>query len=871
MRSEIESQKAILGAILMLMATCGGSHFAACQEAGGGPTGVPQPPGPSGTTTQMPSAGSQTSQSQATVSSTSGNKLPEVQVIEQQRKTKPRPKPVKPANKPKTPVVTQQPSTAPLEAPTSTPLASEVVMSPVGGSEIPIAKFPGSVSTLSSSDVTRSGATSLQNVLETRVPGIIVNDLQGNDFQTEVQFRGFSASPVDGVPQGLAVYQNGVRINEAFGDVVNWDFLPTAAVADMAVVANNPAFGLNALGGAISITMKDGFDFQGVETDVRGGSFGRIQGSIQTGARSGNYAAYMAIENIHDDGWREFSPSDIRRMYADLGFKNRDAEFHVNFTGADNFVGAVAASPVELLARDYSDVYTSPQTTKNELAMGAVNGSVALTDTLKISGVGYYRNFRQHHVDGNGSNATDCSATPGILCFNNLGGTTVTLVDPQGNTIPTPPGGSGNFVGEIDRTSQDADSFGGTLQGVEKARVLGFGNQFLLGASVDHGQVGYQTSAEIGTIGPKFVITGDGQIVANSDISPRNITSTNTYYGIYFSDTLDLTDRLSVTAGGRFNYADIRLQDNTRTAPQLNGNNKFQRFNPMAGATYQLLPGLTVYGGYSEANRAPVAAELACADPLHPCLITSFLTADPALKQVVSRTEEAGLRGEITALGNNQRIDWSLGFFHTINSDDIINVASPIAGRSSFQNAGQTQRQGIEASIDYRSDRLFLFASYNFTDATFQSQFDVNSQNNPKNPSPGNSFITTVHPGDRMLGIPAHRFKAGFDYWLTHQWRFGADLIAASNQIFFGDESNLNTPLPGYATVNLHTSYDITKNVQVYALINNVFDHKYATFGNYVGIDNASAASLGAITFTDPRTIVPAQPLAVYGGLKVMF
>jgi iron complex outermembrane recepter protein len=408
------------------------------------------------------------------------------------------------------------------------------------------------------------------------------------------------------------------------------------------------------------------------------------------------------------------------------------------------------------------------------------------------------------------------------------------------------------------------------LQGVEKSKILGHGNQFLLGGSIDHGRVGYQTSAEIGSIGPEFVITGDGQIVQNSDIAPVNITTTNTYYGLFFSDSFDVTDRLTLTAGGRYNFADIQLRDNTGLAPELNGDNKYQRFNPMAGGTYQLLPGLTLYSGYSEANRAPVAAELACADPNNPCLIASFLTGDPPLKQVVSRTAEVGLRGEIKYI-DNQRIHWNLGYFHAENSDDIINVASAINGRSFFQNAGTTLREGLDAAVDYRNDRLYLFANYNFTDARFESTFDVNSPNNPLNPTPGSDFITTVRPGDRMPGIPQHRFKAGFDYWLTREWKVGGDATFASDQIFFGDEANQNKPLAGYGVVDLHTSYDVTKHVQVYAIVNNIFDNHYATFGNYFNTDDGTAASLGTIDFTDPRTIVPATPLAAYGGIKVRF
>src|SRR5262249_21172264 len=68
-----------------------------------------------------------------------------------------------------------------------------------------------------------------------------------------------AASPLQGTPQGLAVYMQGIRVNEAFGDTVNWDLIPKVAIGRSDVWTNNPAFGLNALGGAISFQMKDGF------------------------------------------------------------------------------------------------------------------------------------------------------------------------------------------------------------------------------------------------------------------------------------------------------------------------------------------------------------------------------------------------------------------------------------------------------------------------------------------------------------------------------------------------------------------------------------------------------------------------------------
>jgi iron complex outermembrane receptor protein len=217
---------------------------------------------------------------------------------------------------------------------------------------------------------------------------------------------------------------------------------------------------------------------------------------------------------------------------------------------------------------------------------------------------------------------------------------------------------------------------------------------------------------------------------------------------------------------------------------------------------------------------------------------------------------------------SHQKVTWSLGWFRTLNTDDILNVTSTITGRSSFANAGDTLRQGLEAQVDYWSGRLFAYAGYNFVDATFQNDLTLASPNSPSADADGNIF---VHSGDRLPGVPVHKFKAGVDYGVTSKWRVGADLVAASNQIFFGDESNQNTPLGGYAKVNLHTSYDVTDHIQIYGLVDNLFDAHYGVYGTYFALEDANAASLGTITFNDPRTIVPAPPITAYGGLKVKF
>src|SRR5262249_26830465 len=156
---------------------------------------------------------------------------------------------------------------------------------------------------------------------------------------------------------------------------------------------------------------------------------------------------------------------------------------------------------------------------------------------------------------------------------------------------------------------------------------------------------------------------------------------------VYATDTFDVTSRLSVTAGGRFNLAQLKLEDQIGTA--LNGSHQFSRFNPVIGATYKITPQLNAYAGYSESNRAPTPAELACADPARPCLLDNFLVSDPPLKQVVGHTYEAGLRGNVDLGGKwggkNGRITWNLGLFRTDSDNDIIHVASDITGRGFFQ------------------------------------------------------------------------------------------------------------------------------------------------------------------------------------------
>lgn len=834
--------------------------------------------------------------------------LPPVEVIQQQPKpvqqAKPKAKAPQPAAQPAPapPVVPQPPVEA--TAPSGPLPAGTVRISPVAGSEIAIDKVPGAVSIVSGSDVQRSPDQAITGALEQKVPSAGTNSALGNPLSNDLQFRGFTASPLNGTPQGLAVYQNGVRVNEVFGDATYWDLIPTVAISDIIVTSNNPVYGLNALGGAINVITKDGFSFEGVEIDGRLGSFGYKSGSVQVGHQVNNrWGAYLAAEYIDDDGWRDLSQAEAKHLFADIGAKGDGAEVHLNYTYAKSFLGVVGPTPIDLLNARRESVFTSPQSFDNEMHMVNLNGSVAVSDKVSVSGLAFYRSFRQRRPDGNVSEAIPCDPggpDAGLLCFEENDDV---LFGTRGETVSLAslPNGADTLLGGNDSVAVDSYSYGGALQAVSKHDLFNRPNQFLIGASIDLGKAHTRSQSELGLLDPRtLVVTGLGVIIDMSqnpdldegdvEVVPVDLEVFTQYYGLYFSNTLDVTDRLAVTVGGRYNLARIELDDQLGT--DLDGQHQFERFNPMAGATYKVMPGLSIYGGYSESNRAPTPAELACADPARPCLLENFLVSDPPLKQVVGRTVEAGLRGEIQAGYSGKddwgtprfdKIGWSLGYFRTLLEDDIFTVPSPIQGRGFFINGGETLRQGLEAEINYSSDRLKMFASYALVEATFNTPIELASPDNPTG-RPCTGFMAedaedeepicvVAEKGDTIPGVPRHRIKAGFDYLMTPRFSVGADVIYTSSQYLRGDEGNDDAQIPGYAVVNARASYKVSDNMMIYGLVNNVFDTDYETFGTYFDTEALEGVRVGSTStlLENPRTLGPAAPRAFYGGVRLRF
>jgi iron complex outermembrane recepter protein len=766
-------------------------------------------------------------------------------------------------------VAAQTPPAAPTtEVPPTVvmPPIEVVGTSPLPGVGIDRDKVPSNTRSVPPPDITTQGPGGIGTALDQHLGSINVNGNQDNPYQPDIQFRGFEASPVLGTPIGMAVYQNGVRLNEPFGDNVNWDMVPDFAIDRMNVIPTNPIYGLNALGGAVVIDMKNGFTYHDGEGVASGGSFGRRQFTLQYGKQIDNVAAYIAGNAYNDQGFREFSPTQIRQLYADIGAESDQGSLHVSFTGANNDIIGVGPTPIQLVDVNRSAVFTTPQEFRNSLELVSLNGQYFADDTLSFQNNFYVRHAARRVFNGNTTDVQACDPSiPNTLC---LGDPFTVLFDTSGQPVSNVLNGA--TPGENDNSTVTSLGIGGALQGTYTAPLFDHGNHLVAGVSIDHAEVDFHSTNELGTIDPStLLVSGVGVIIAQPDgsLAPVKLATTTNYYGLYASDTFDVTPELAVTVGGRYNVAQVDLTDEIGTA--LNGNNRFTRLNPAAGATYRITPNLTAYFGYAQANRAPTAGEIACSNPSRPCSLDNFLTSDPSgLKQVIAHTYEAGVRGKLAvqAFDTPGRVDWNLGLFRTNLDDDILNVPSAIISSGFFQNIGSTRRQGIEASVAYTDKSLQVSVDYSLVDATFQSPITLSSPNNPAADANGN---IQVKPGDVLPGVPLQRLKVNADYWITDEWKIGGNLSFASGQYYFGDQSNQNPKLPGYYVVNVHTSYQITKNVEAFILAENLFDHNYATFGIFGDVTKTPLP--GVANPSDPRFISVAPPLAAFGGVRIRF
>jgi iron complex outermembrane recepter protein len=698
--------------------------------------------------------------------------------------------------------------------------AVEVVgTTPLPGIETPVDEVPSNVQIANSKQISEQHSLDISEFMDSNMGSVSVSNTVGNPYQPDVSFRGFTASPLLGTPQGISVFMDGVRMNEPFGDTVNWDLIPNNAIAGINLIpGSNPLFGLNTLGGALSIFTKNGADFPGYSATAYGGSWGRKALEFEAGGASQDKSRdYFVAGNFFDEnGWRDHSDSKVNQLFGKTRWQDEKNDLGLTLLAVNSDLHGTQALPKSMMG-NREQAYTWPDSIGNNLAMLNLKGSHFLSDDKLIGGNLYYRYNRTTGFNSNAETLTDAS---------NIS------------------------------TAAYENGFGGTLQLTLLGDLAGHKNQFVVGASADIGRTDFNSDTyEAELVGHETVT-----VHPKDKLAWVRLSADNDYYGLYATDNYSINERLFLTLSGRYNIAKVKLSGDSYdgSVNDLSGDHLYNRLNPAIGLNFNPSSTLQLYGGYNEGMRAPTPVELSCADPDHPCALPNAFAGDPPLKAVVSRTWETGARGRLTS-----NLNWNMGLYHTENSNDIQFIASDATTYGYFQNVGKTLRQGLELGLNGSVDRFSFAANYGFVDATFRTPFTALSPANSSRDTANDEI--RVNKGDYIPGIPRQTLKVRMGYEITPSWRVGSNIIAASGQYARGDENNqdVNGKVPGYTVVNLDTNYAVNDNWKLFAKVNNVFDNEYSTFG-LLG-ENIFAGNV------EEQFRTPAAPRAAWIGLTYDF
>jgi outer membrane receptor protein involved in Fe transport len=681
------------------------------------------------------------------------------------------------------------PLIAAAQEPVRIPPVVVIGTAPLPGLGKPIEQVPSNVQTFGASELDRQRTGGVAEFLNFNANSTSLGSPTGNAYQPDVSFRGFTASALLGTPQGLSVFQDGVRINEAFADVVNWDLIPKNAVASMQLLpGSNPIFGLNTLGGALTIQMKDGFRYSGLGASVSAGSFGRVEVSADGGYNDGGLAAFAAFESIDDDGWREHSSTRIRRLYTRIDGRTEQDQANLAVSLADNNLEGTQALPISMLGNP-RQAYTWPDNTENRLVFVNGNAQHAFDGDTLLEANAYYRRIRTSGVN---SNVNDNYAPPD---------------DP--------------FEAANVDTTGTTQSWGASLQGTVRREWWGAQHQVIAGFAYDAGSTDFDQSSQPAMFTDAREAVGVGPFSLDTAVK-----TTNRYAGAYVTDTIALTRAWTLALSGRYNWARIATRDETGESPAINGTSTYRRFNPAAGATWTSAGGTNVFGGVSQGMRVPSPVELTCADPNAPCTLPNIFVADPPLAPVKATTYELGVRGRPIS-----GTFYSAALYRTDLTDDIqfVSAGSGAVNAGYFRNVGDTRRQGIELTGGAAVGPFRFVARYSHLLATFETGFVENSPNNTTADADGNIVVV---PGNRLPGLPADTFRLRAD-WSQGPFAVGVSVVAAGRQYARGNENNADPggKVPGYALMALDASWQLARDWQLFARVDNLLNTRSQNFG----------------------------------------
>lgn len=737
--------------------------------------------------------------------------------------------------------------------------------SPLPGIGIEKDKLPYDVQTVTDEQLYRGQSLNLTDYMSRNLLGVNINEVQGSPFQADVTYRGFRLSGILGSSQGMSVYLDGVRVNEAFGDVVNWDMIPEAAIKNVTLVpGSNPVYGLNTLGGALAFTTKSGLTAPGTEVKLQAGSFGRMRADVAYGSKSNDgYHNFISATGFREDGWRDHSNGQLGNVFAKVGRQQDDSNWDLSLlVGRSSLLGnGLLPSTYYGTASNIEDeaggapgvrgpgmyesnrrwIYTHPDRTRNELNQLTFNFQRLLNSDTELAMNAYVRQSKRRTIGGDAEREEDGPIFEDEAALN------------YANTTSTSYGTSANLT-----------------------KIMG-SHQLTSGVAIDASRSSYGSRQA----GCDDLDASRAPIECGGAADHAQMRGKNTAVGLYASDTWEVSSTTFLTAAGRFNHA---IVDNNLTtyvdnsgaqlspARQTGDRFTYNSFNPSIGVTHKASDTVTLFTNIAQSNRVPTPIELGCAnsDPNLACRLPTGLQADPYLKQVISRTLEGGFRLKLS-----ESSGMSVSVYRSENSDDILFRAIGARGLGFFENFDRTRRQGIDLGAYTAVGAVDLRVSYSYLDATYQASQILF----------GGERDIQVNPGTKIAGLPAHTLRLNADWRVVPKLVVGGSMLATSSITTQGNEDGrigaeadesvaANAKVKGYLLLNLHANYEAAKGLDYFARVNNVLDTRFETYGLMaMSMFNADGSRIGdpSVGPNVSRFVAPGAPRNFMVGLRYRF
>lgn len=703
----------------------------------------------------------------------------------------------------------------------------------------------------------RAARPDLGRSLEREVPGLTLAETTGNPWQAAIGWRGFSVSALQGAEQGLAVYLDGVRFNQSFGDTLQLDLVPEAALARAQLMEASPVHGRNALAGSLLLQTHDGTTLPGVRARTDLDTTGSAGGSLSLGLGDVRASALIVAEARDDKGWREASPSRFYRLFGKGLYAGERWGLEASMLLVDTRLTGNGVAPVQLLAADYGAVFTRPDVARSRFVRLVAALHVALGETGKIELRTHYQRLSRRSANGDLADFGPCDDDPAVLCLGDEDEGFGEALLSSGVPVAADPEIDDYAV--FNRGREKTRGGGASLQWLDEVETDMGMRRVALGLSWERSRTRFTATSELGELEEGRSVEGLGRelISAHGGVTPVDVMTRMSDFALFANAELPVTCALSVEAGARWSRNRVWLDDRLGTA--LDGAHGFSRLDPSIEFDYALAGDLHAAVGFALTSRIPTPAELSCADPEAPCTLANFFIADPPLKAVTARNWHAGLQG---VSGN---VSWRLSGWRSDTRNDIRMIASEVRGRAYFANLGRSRRQGVETSLDWRRDAWRLSLNYGFTDARFRRTFAISS---PANPQADDDGVVAVSRGDRLPGVPRHALNL-FAGRSSQRWELGLAMRVRSSQVLLGDEGNDNPRIPPYAVFDLLGRVTVAPGIELSGELRNLFDKRYATAGAFAEIDDIELAE--APGARDPRAYAPGAPRCLAVSLRAMF